>query len=161
MGRLDKLVLDKIQQCADDILPLLELNKESFKEQSRGLIPQFTTSPGSLYKSDFIDLLKTIDNDSVDLVFADPPFNLSKLYPSNINDNLKTEKYLHWCQQWLSECVRTLKPGGSLFLWNLAKWNASLAGYPESLLTFRNWISVDIKYSLAMQICPKCYGDIN
>ena len=53
-----------------------------------------------------------MESDSIDLVFADPPFNLDKLYPSGMDDDLKTHEYLHWCEQWLSECARVLKPGG-------------------------------------------------
>ncbi|WP_283241576.1 DNA methyltransferase, partial [Pseudoalteromonas piscicida] len=82
-------------------------------------------SLGKLYRGDCYKLLKSMENDSVDLVFADPPFNLAKMYPSEMDDNIKTEKYLHWCQEWINECARILKPGGSMFIWNLPKWNAS------------------------------------
>lgn len=47
--------------------------------------------------------------------------------------------------------VRTLKPGGSLFLWNLPKWNLPLGAYLGERLTFRHWVAVDIKYSLPIQ----------
>ena len=130
-------------------------------------------------------------DDSVDLIFADPPFNLKKLYPSGMDDNLKCEQYMSWCEQWARECVRILKPGGSFFIWNLPKWNTSLAGYLNTKLTFRHWISVDIKYSLPIQgrlypshysllyyckgpkprafhpdrlpmsVCPNCKADLN
>jgi site-specific DNA-methyltransferase (adenine-specific) len=134
--------------------------------------------------------MKKMESNSVDLIFADPPFNLNKLYPSNIDDSLKTEKYIQWCQDWLNECVRILKNGGSLFLWNLPKWNALFTEYLGGRLNFRNWIAVDIKYSLPIQgrlypshysllyyvkgerpnsffpdrlpmsTCPHCYGDL-
>src|SRR5207245_924133 len=74
------------------------------------------TKQGTLYQGDCLDLLAGMESDSVDLVFADPPFNLNKLYPSRIDDNLKAERYLAWCEDWINECARTLKPGGSLFL---------------------------------------------
>lgn len=106
------------------------------------------TEYGRLYRGDCLDLLSHIDNDTFDLVFADPPFNLKKLYPSLINDNLHPSKYIAWCEIWLEECIRTLKEGGSLFIWNLPKWNTYLAEYLNKRLTFRNWITVDIKYSL-------------
>ncbi|MEH1819514.1 MAG: DNA methyltransferase [Nostoc sp.] len=57
-----------------------------------------------------------------DLVFADPPFNLGKEYGEGISDQMKADQYLSWSQQWLDESIRILKPGGSLFIFNLPKW---------------------------------------
>jgi site-specific DNA-methyltransferase (adenine-specific) len=134
--------------------------------------------------------MRDLDSDSVDMIFADPPFNLNKLYPSSINDNLKTERYLEWCETWLSECIRLLKHGGALFLWSLPRWNVEIAAFLGGRLTFVHWIAVDIKYSLPiqrrlypshysllyfvkgpqarvfhpdrlpMQVCPHCAGDL-
>jgi site-specific DNA-methyltransferase (adenine-specific) len=190
MGRLDKDILEAIQEYADDLMPMLSKHVPSIESPLEACSLEFTTKLGELYRGDCYELLKSLENDSVDLIFADPPFNLSKLYPSEINDNLKTEKYLHWCQEWLRESIRALKPGGALFLWNLPKWNAALTNFLEAQLTFRHWIAVDIKCSLPiqgrlypshysllyyikgdrpntfhpdrlpMQICPKCYGDL-
>ena len=56
--------------------------------------------------------------------------------------------------------IRVLKPGGSLFLWNLPKWNLPLGAYIGEKLTFRHWIAVDIKYSLpiASRLYPSHYS---
>jgi site-specific DNA-methyltransferase (adenine-specific) len=92
-----------------------------------------------------------VESETVDLAFADPPFNLGKKYSSKIDDALASHEYLDWCHQWIDEMVRVLKPGGSFFLWNLPKWNLPLGSYLANRLTFRHWISVDIKYSLPIQ----------
>jgi len=104
--------------------------------------------------------MRTIESDSVDLVFADPPFNLNKKYPSNIDDNIKAGEYLVWTRSWLLECVRVLRPGGSLFVWNLPRWNIQTARYLDGRLTFRHWIAVDIKYTLpiAGRLYPSHYS---
>lgn len=115
------------------------------------MIPILQTSLGRLFEADSIKFLSTLDAESVDLAFADPPFNLGKKYSSKINDARATKDYLAWCQQWLDEMVRVLKPGGALFLWNLPKWNLPLGAYLGDKLTFRHWIAVDIKYSLPIQ----------
>jgi site-specific DNA-methyltransferase (adenine-specific) len=190
MGRLDKDIIEAIQANAENVFSIIQEHTPSIESPQTSCTLEFETTLGKLYRGDSYELLKTMESDSVDLVFADPPFNLSKLYPSEIDDNLKTEKYIHWCQEWLKESVRVLKPGGALFLWNLPKWNASLTSFLEGLLTFRHWISVDIKYSLpiqnrlypshysllyyikgdkpnsfhpdrlSMEVCPKCFGDL-
>lgn len=115
------------------------------------MIPILETSLGSLYQEDCLKLLPTLDAGSVDLAFADPPFNLGKQYTSKINDARASHDYLEWCRQWLDEMVRVLKPGGSLFLWNLPKWNLPLGAHLNDKLTFRHWVAVDIKYSLPIQ----------
>jgi len=115
------------------------------------MIPILQTDLGKLHETDCIEFLQSLDADSVDLAFADPPFNLGKKYASKIDDDLKESEYLTWCRTWLDEMVRVTKPGGSLFLWNLPKWNLQLGAYLGEQLTFRHWISVDIKYSLPIQ----------
>lgn len=115
------------------------------------MIPILNTPHGKLYEGDCINVMKTIEDETVDLAFADPPFNLGKLYTSKMNDSIKEEEYLKWCKAWIDEMVRTLKPGGALFLWNLPKWNLPLGAYTGEKLTFRHWISVDMKYTLPIQ----------
>lgn len=122
--------------------------------------PVFQTELGRLFKGDCLQIMQAVESDTVDLVFADPPFNLNKKYPSNIDDNIKADEYLRWTQEWLSECVRVLRPGGSLFVWNLPRWNIQTAAFLDRKLTFRHWITVDIKYTLpiAGRLYPSHYS---
>jgi site-specific DNA-methyltransferase (adenine-specific) len=66
-------------------------------------------------------------------------------------------EYIVWCQQWLLECERILKPGGCLFLYNLPKWNVLLGGFLATGLglTFRHWIAIEI--SAGMPISGRLY----
>lgn len=154
MGRLSRDTLSAIQANAAVVAKLLQAS-QSADAQTETVVnaprSALETALGRLYEGDCMDLMPTLDSDSVDMIFADPPFNLNKLYPSSINDNLKTERYLEWCEAWLAECIRLLKPGGALFLWNLPRWNAEIAPFLTSRLTFVHWIAVDIKYSLPIQ----------
>lgn len=107
-----------------------------------------------------MDVLKSISDETVDLAFADPPFNLGKVYTSKIDDSLKSHEYIAWCKLWIDEMIRVLRPGGSLFLYNLPKWNLPLGAYVGEQLTFRHWITVDMKYSLpiAKRLYPAHYS---
>jgi site-specific DNA-methyltransferase (adenine-specific) len=105
--------------------------------------PQFVSEYGVLFAGDCLDILPFIRSESVDSVFADPPFNLGKQYGRKTND--ERPDYLAWCHRWLDECVRVLKPGGSLFVYNLPRWNVMLGAYLTGVgLEFRHWIAIEI-----------------
>lgn len=124
------------------------------------LNPIFYTKLGELYNVDCMHLLRSLPENSVDCIFADPPFNLGKDYGSKVNDKLEKYDYLGWCYAWLEECCRVLKPNGSLFVYNLPKWNIHIASYLDKFLTFRHWISVDIKFTLPIpkRLYPSHYS---
>jgi site-specific DNA-methyltransferase (adenine-specific) len=94
-------------------------------------------------------VLPHIKDETVDTVFADPPFNLKKEYGKNCADNLPDKLYLEWCRAWVKECIRTVKPGGSFFLYNLPRWNVLLGAYLTDLgMDFRHWIAIEISACL-------------
>lgn len=108
-----------------------------------------------------MEILGQTIEESIDLVFADPPFNLGKDYGKGIDDSLVETEYLNWCGEWIAECVRVLKPGGAFFLWNLPRWNVELGHLlNEEGMLFRHWIAVDIKYSLPIpgRLYPSHYS---
>jgi site-specific DNA-methyltransferase (adenine-specific) len=111
------------------------------------LRPAFNTDMGSVYHADCMDLLALLKDSQIDTVFADPPFNLGKDYGNGKDkDDLQKSDYLHWCFKWMDECVRVLKPGGSIFVYNLPQWAFHLAAHLESRgMTFRHWIAVSMK----------------
>lgn len=84
-------------------------------------IPKMETPFGKLYEADCLSSLPNISTDSIDLAFADPPFNLGKKYNSKFDDSIPDQEYVSWCEQWLDELVRVIRPGGALFLFNLPK----------------------------------------
>lgn len=129
----------------------------------QGLVEQkvLSTDRGILFHGDCLDVLPHIQDESVDTVFADPPFNLSKEYGSKINDALPDREYVAWCKAWLDHCHRILKPGGALFVYNLPRWNILLAAYlTERGMLFRHWIAVNIKLSLPIsgRLYPSHYS---
>jgi site-specific DNA-methyltransferase (adenine-specific) len=114
--------------------------------------PCFTTALGALYAGDCVDILRKIPDDSVDTVFADPPFNLKKRYGANCTDDMAEAAYVSWCREWIVECYRVLKPGGSFFLYNIPRWNLILGSYMIELgLTFRHSIAVEMKTSMPIR----------
>ncbi|MBA3808169.1 MAG: site-specific DNA-methyltransferase [Solirubrobacterales bacterium] len=113
------------------------------------LVPALETPRGVLFHDDCINLLRALKSESVDTVFADPPFNLGKQYGHQVSDNLLESEYVEWGQEWIRECVRILKPGGAFFLYNLPKWNVIFSSYLVELgMDFRHWIAISMKFGL-------------
>ena len=64
---------------------------------------------------DCIEGMEKLDEGSIDLIFADPPFNIGYKY-DEYKDKLESEEYLEWSSNWLSEVKRILKPNGTFWL---------------------------------------------
>jgi site-specific DNA-methyltransferase (adenine-specific) len=111
------------------------------------LKPAFSTDLGSVYNVDCMKLLAAIGTERIDTVFSDPPFNLSKDYGNGKDkDDLESGEYLKWCYGWMDECIRVLKPGGSIFVYNLPQWAFHLAARLEERgMKFRHWVAVSMK----------------
>jgi len=109
------------------------------------------TGLGRLHHGDCVRLLRGLPDESVDLFFADPPFNLGKDYGEQVDDGRPEQGYIEWSRTWMAEAVRVLKPGGSLFLYNIPRWSIHLASWLARFLQFRHWVAVDIKFSLPIQ----------
>lgn len=123
-------------------------------------LEQLRTTRGVLLQGDCLSVLPHVASDSVDCVFADPPFNLGKDYGSKVDDRRADDDYLKWTFSWADELVRVLAPGGSLFIYNLPRWNTHMAAHLDRALTFRHWIAIDMKVSLpvAGRLYPAHYS---
>jgi site-specific DNA-methyltransferase (adenine-specific) len=119
------------------------------------MIEQYTNQ---IIQGDCLELFKNIPDNSVDMTFADPPFNLKKKYTS-YNDSLEFQEYLNWCEQWIYEMVRVTKPTGSIFLHNIPKWLTYYATFLNKFAHFKHWISWDAPTApMGKSLQPAHYG---
>ncbi len=111
-----------------------------------------------IIKGDCVELFRAIPDESVDVTFADPPFNLNKKYNSN-KDSLEFKEYLNWCEKWIREMVRVTKPTGSIFLHNIPKWLTYYATILNHVADFKHWISWDAPTApMGKTLQPSHYG---
>lgn len=109
-------------------------------------------------QGDCLDLFMKIPDESVDITFADPPFNLKKKY-NGYKDSLEFEEYLNWCELWIKEMVRVTKPTGSIFIHNIPKWLTYYSTILNKYATFRHWISWDAPTApMGKSLQPSHYG---
>ena len=118
----------------------------------------FESIVNKVIQGDCLEVMKKIPNNSVDVTFADPPFNLKKKYNSYY-DKHEFEEYLFWCKKWLYEMVRVTKPTGSILVHNIPKWLIYLGSYLNEIAIFRHWIAWDAMGSpLGKTLLPNHYG---
>ncbi len=95
-----------------------------------------------IIQGDCIEELKSIKDSSIDLVVADPPYNVGKDY-GNGSDKQQFEDYLSFSRKWLRECHRVLKPQGTIYVFIGFRYISYLYQILEKDLNmnFVNWIS--------------------
>jgi site-specific DNA-methyltransferase (adenine-specific) len=93
-----------------------------------------------ILNGDCIELLGKVEKPFVDLVFADPPFNIGYKY-DKYHDKKEKEHYLEWTKKWMSACCNVLKPNGSFYIAIGDDYAANVKIIAEELGLFtRNWI---------------------
>lgn len=73
-----------------------------------------------IYQGDCLKLFKDIEDNSIDLIIADPPYGIEKDFGIEQKWTLKDNgTWFKWMKKWLSESQRVLKPSGSLFVYGI------------------------------------------
>ena len=78
---------------------------------------------GELYQGDSIKWLQSLDSSSVDLVVADPPYNIKKADWDKFESQ---EQYIEWSMKWIKETSRVLTPNGTLYVCGFSEVLADL-----------------------------------
>jgi len=76
----------------------------------------FEKGPAKVILGDALVMLSTIPDESVDLIFADPPYNIGKNFNSHQDKWESDEDYIKWCYTWLDLCIEKIKPNGSFYV---------------------------------------------
>ncbi len=94
---------------------------------------------GHIVQGDLLEVLPTWPAGSVDLVFADPPFNIGYEYDA-YRDDRPPEEYLDWTRRWTQECLRVLKPDGTFWIAIGDEYAAEVRVLMRGRATLRNWV---------------------
>lgn len=72
-----------------------------------------------VYLEDCISFMSELQEESVDLIIADPPYNLKKNFGNNSDQWEDIERWHDWNKQWIDQCIRILRPTGSIFIYGI------------------------------------------
>lgn len=92
---------------------------------------------GRLWQGDSIEWLKTLESESIDLIFADPPYNIKKADWDTFENQ---EKYIQWSMLWIEQAARILKPSGSLYICGFSEILADLKHPTTKFFKSCRWI---------------------
>lgn len=97
----------------------------------------FETELGCLYNANSIDFLKTLEPSSIDLIFADPPYNIKKAEW----DSFSSQKaYVEWSLEWITEASRILNSKGSLYICGFSEILADIKWASSHLFKGCKWL---------------------
>lgn len=74
--------------------------------------PYYEDESAILYNVDCVEALKLLPKESVDLFITSPPYNIGKEYETVMD----MDHYVEWCETWLQNIPRALKPSGAFWL---------------------------------------------
>ena len=85
--------------------------------------------PNHIYLQDCIEGMRQMPDSAADIIICDPPYNIGKDF-GNDSDKQAFAEYLDWCDVWLAECIRLLKPTGTLYIYGFSETLAFLRTRP-------------------------------
>jgi len=77
---------------------------------------QYSRENATVIHGDCLDILAEIPDGTVDLIFADPPYNIGKKFGDFQDCWPSIFDYMEWCYRWLGDCIRILRPTGSMYV---------------------------------------------
>ena len=93
-----------------------------------------------IINGDCIEEFKKLEDESIDLIATDPPYNMDKADWDSYGSG---EEFARWCEKWLVECKRVLKPEGSIYIFGINRMLSHLQKYLDNHMVYRNWIVWD------------------
>ena len=111
-GVVIDVIQNKTQQIEDLLTTPLKRNK--------------TLPLNKIILGDSLSELKKLPDESCDVVVIDPPYNIGKDFGNN-HDKRELSEYVSWCKEWINECIRVMKPNGTMFIYGFSEILAYLS----------------------------------
>lgn len=87
-----------------------------YKDLVSGSFEYTEDNLSTIILGDSLEVMKNMKNNSVDLIFADEPYNIGKDFGNNIDKWGSSEEYIMWNKIWICEAMRLLKDDGTIYL---------------------------------------------
>lgn len=127
------------REQVEKLLNEIKIGKTSKSEQENIIMqpPFFQTSIGKLYNLDVMNFFVSIPSKSIDLIFADPPYNIKKAEWDTFESQ---KKYIDWSLTWIKEAERVLQPEGSIYICGFSEILADIKWAAAYLFKGCKWL---------------------
>ena len=115
----------------------LEIQYRTKNQVAETINPYFKTEFGKLFNYDAIKYLKQLESNSVDLIFADPPYNIKKAEWDTFSSQ---KEYVDWSMEWITEAHRVLIKRGSLYVCGFSEILADIKWAAAHLFKGCKWL---------------------
>lgn len=92
-----------------------------------------------VFNQDALEAMSLLLDESIDLIVADPPYNLGKDY-GNDSDKKESQEFLRWTEEWLNLAISKLKPNGSLYIFATWRYSPEIFVFLKSKMIMLNEI---------------------
>lgn len=82
-----------------------------------------------IHKGDCIKQMQKLEDNSIDLIVADPPYNLNKDFGNSSDNWDDVDAWVEWSKKWLDVSISKLKPTGSIFIYGIHHYLCHLHVY--------------------------------
>lgn len=135
--------INKIRAPKNRTLTLTDSERLFYKNKLGKLLAKATSKEivNKIFNQSLFDVLDFFPESFVDLLFIDPPYNLTKTFNTNSFKELSTKGYIEWLESWLPFLLKTLKPTASIYI--CGDWRSSPAIFivVEKYLKIQNRIT--------------------
>jgi len=124
----------------------LQINKkEIIKYKSRLLkldkVVKTKSIINKIFNQDLVEAIKYLPENFVDLLFIDPPYNLTKKFNERMFKEMNLHEYEMWLDSWLSELIKVLKKNSSIYICGDWKSSSSIFRVASKYFQVRNRIT--------------------
>ena len=113
------------------------ISSQTVLSQIESVSISFQNDLGTLYLGDSLRWLKGIPSSSVDMIFADPPYSIGKADWDCFSSH---EDYLAWCEEWVEQAARILKPTGTCYICGFSEILADVKYRTQHFFNGCRWI---------------------
>jgi DNA modification methylase len=118
-----------------------ELDKFNKKLIRLSKLVQINSVRNKIINQDLFDIIDFLPDDFVDLLFIDPPYNLSKKFNEKKFNEMDNNEYEYWIDSWLSKLVKILKPTASIYICSDWKSSTSIVSVASKYFKLQNRIT--------------------
>ena len=116
---LDELYSPSTTEFSENIISTVNDNQLSFDFNSLFIDEingeEIHNNNSMAILGDSLEILKHIKSNSINLIFADAPYNIGKDFGNNKDKWSDVNLYIEWCKKWIDECMRTLSDTGTMY----------------------------------------------